>query len=75
MQKPGELKKPVRPGALQKDLKKLCSCPGLCLIHGVPKFRAPAKPAKPGEVTMGNYVLDSRFVDFSALILLVDFLR
>jgi len=52
MQKPGELKKPVRPGALQKDLKKLCSCPGLCLIHGVPKFRAPAKPAKPGEVTM-----------------------
>jgi hypothetical protein len=52
MRKPGELKKPLRIGELQKDLKKLCSWPGLCLIHGVPKFRAPAKPAKPGEVTI-----------------------
>ena len=52
MQKPGELKKPVRPGGLQKDLKELCSCPGLCLIHGVPKFRPPAKPTKLGEVTI-----------------------
>ena len=43
MQKPGELKKPVRAGALQKDLKEFCSCPGLCLIHGVPKFRVQAK--------------------------------
>jgi hypothetical protein len=52
MQKPGELKKPVRPGGLQKDLKELCSCPGVCLIHGVAKFRPPAKPAAQGEVTV-----------------------
>jgi hypothetical protein len=52
MQKPGELKKPLRAGGLQKDLKVLCSCPGLCLIHGVPKFRAPAKPAAQREVTV-----------------------
>jgi hypothetical protein len=52
MQKPGELKKPVRPGGLQKDLKELCSCPGVCLIQGVPKFRAPAKPAAQAEVTV-----------------------
>jgi hypothetical protein len=54
MQKPGELKKPVRAGELKKDLKELCSCPGLCLVHGVPKFRRPAKPEAPGDVKPGQ---------------------
>ena len=51
-QRHNSLKKPVRAGGLQKDLKELCSCPGLCLIHGVAKFRPPAKPAAQGEVTV-----------------------
>jgi hypothetical protein len=42
----------ARAGTLQKDLKELCSCPGVCLIHGVAKFRPPAKPAAQGEVTV-----------------------
>jgi len=42
----------ARAGTLQKDLKELCSCPGGCLIHGVAKFRPPAKPAAQGEVTV-----------------------
>ena len=39
MRKPGELQKPVKAGELRKDLTELCSCPGVCLVHGVPKFR------------------------------------